>query len=48
MRIVKTILKFVFAAFFIYTGIMHFRDEAFFMKIMPDYIPESLHRPAVS
>jgi uncharacterized membrane protein len=47
MRIVKTILKFVFAAFFIYTGIMHFRNEAFFMKIMPDYIPESLHRPAV-
>jgi uncharacterized membrane protein len=47
MRIVKTILKFVFAAFFIYTGIEHFRNEPFFMKIMPDYIPEPLHRPAV-
>src|SRR5262245_24659969 len=47
MRIIKTILKFVLAAAFIFAGISHFTNEPFFMKIMPDYIPQSLHRPAV-
>ncbi len=47
MRIVKTILKFVFALFFIFAGVNHFLDEPFYMKIMPDYIPLELHRPAV-
>ena len=47
MRTLKTVLKFLFAAFFIFAGINHFRDEAFYMKLMPDYIPVSLHQPAV-
>ena len=47
MRIIKLILKYVFALFFVATGIAHFVNEAFFMKIMPDYIPLVLHRPAV-
>jgi len=47
MRWIKTLLKFVFAGFFIFAGISHFTNEAFFMKIMPDYIPAELHRPAV-
>jgi uncharacterized membrane protein len=47
MQIVKTILKFVFAAFFIVAGIAHFVNEEFYLKIMPDYIPQNLHLPAV-
>ncbi len=47
MRYVKTILKIIFAVFFIVAGINHFRDEAFYMKLMPDYIPLGLHLPAV-
>lgn len=47
MRLVKTVLKFVFAAFFVVAGVGHFRDPEFFLKIMPDYIPASLHAPAV-
>lgn len=47
MRIVKMVLKYLFAMFFIAAGLNHFRDEAFYMQIMPDYIPADLHRPAV-
>jgi uncharacterized membrane protein len=47
MRIFKTILKIVFAAFFIGAGVSHFRNPEFFLRIMPDYIPASLHAPAV-
>jgi uncharacterized membrane protein len=47
MKIIKTALKIVFAAFFIFAGITHFTNPPFFLKIMPDYIPESLHLPAV-
>jgi uncharacterized membrane protein len=47
MQIVKTILKYALAILFIVAGINHFRDEALYMKIMPDYIPLELHRPAV-
>jgi uncharacterized membrane protein len=47
MRIVRTILKFVLALLFIVAGVNHFVDEPFYMKIMPDYIPLALHRPAV-
>jgi uncharacterized membrane protein len=47
MRIFKTVLKFLFAAFFIFAGVRHFTHEDFYMKIMPDYIPIGLHRPAV-
>lgn len=47
MHVLKTILKFIFAAGFIYAGVAHFRNPQFFLKIMPDYIPENLHLPAV-
>jgi uncharacterized membrane protein len=47
MRIVKAILRYVFGAAMIWIGITHFTNEGMFMKIMPDYIPQSLHRPAV-
>jgi uncharacterized membrane protein len=47
MRLVKTVLKFVLAAFFVAAGVQHFRDPEFFLKIVPDYIPTNLHAPAV-
>jgi uncharacterized membrane protein len=47
MRLVKTVLKYVFAIFFVVAGVMHFANEGFYLKIMPDYIPASLHLPAV-
>lgn len=47
MKILKSILRWVFAAFFLFAGVGHFRNERFFLKIMPDYIPQSLHLPAV-
>ncbi len=47
MRIVKAVLRYLFGAAMIWIGIQHFANEAMFMKIMPDYIPFSLHRPAV-
>jgi uncharacterized membrane protein len=47
MKFVKTILQIVFTVFLMLTGVQHFRDAAFFLKIMPDYIPASLHLPAV-
>ena len=47
VRYVKTILKWVFAVFFIFAGINHFRAEDFYLKLMPDYIPQDLHLPAV-
>jgi uncharacterized membrane protein len=47
MRIVKSTLRYVFAGFFVFAGIHHFRDPDFFLKIMPDYIPQELHAPAV-
>jgi uncharacterized membrane protein len=47
VNLVKTVLKFILAAFFIFAGVGHFRDEAFFLKIMPDYIPAAWHLAAV-
>lgn len=47
MAVVKLVLKVLFAAFFIMAGVGHFTNEPFYMKLMPDYIPASLHRPAV-
>ena len=47
MKLLKTILKIVFAVFLMLTGVQHFRDADFFLKIMPDYIPASLHLAAV-
>lgn len=47
MNTIKLFLKWIFAIFFVFAGVMHFRNEAFYMKIMPDYIPPGLHLPAV-
>src|SRR3954469_22738437 len=47
MRYVKFGLGFLLAAFFIFAGVNHFRDSAFFLKLMPDYIPEAWHWPCV-
>jgi uncharacterized membrane protein len=47
MRYVKTISKWIFAAFFVAAGVGHFVNEPFYMKLMPDYIPHELHRGAV-
>ena len=47
MKLLKTVLKIVVAVFLMVTGVQHFRDADFFLKIMPDYIPASLHLPAV-
>jgi len=47
MRYVKAGLRFLLAAFFIFAGVNHFRDAAFFLKLMPDYIPQTWHWPAV-
>jgi uncharacterized membrane protein len=47
MRMFKTVLKYGYAVAFIATGISHFVDPAFYLRIMPDYIPLELHAPAV-
>jgi uncharacterized membrane protein len=47
MRYVKIITKWLFAVLFIAAGVNHFLNEPFYLRIMPDYIPQSLHRPAV-
>ncbi len=35
----KTILKYVFAILFILAGLNHFINPAFYLKIMPPYLP---------
>ncbi len=47
MYVLKTVLKYIFALFFVLGGINHFLNEPFYLRIMPDYIPLALHRPAV-
>lgn len=47
MRYLKVGLKWLLAAFMVTAGVGHFVNEGFFLKIMPDYIPAELHRPAV-
>ena len=47
MRYVNLVVQWLFALFFVLAGVQHFRDEEFFLRIMPDYIPQELHRPAV-
>ena len=39
MRTVKLILKYLLAVFFIAAGVNHFIDPAFYLKIMPPYLP---------
>jgi len=45
MNQVKAISKYVLAIFMITAGIMHFVNPAFFLKIMPPYLP--LHKELV-
>lgn len=39
MNQIKTISKYLLAMFMIVAGIMHFATPAFFLKIMPPYMP---------
>lgn len=39
MLILKLVLKYLLAAFFILTGLSHFIYPAYFLKIMPPYVP---------
>ena len=39
MRIIKLILKYLLAAFFVLGGLNHFINTAFYVKIMPPYLP---------
>ena len=47
MFLIKLLLRCVFAGFFIATGVTHFTGPEFFLKIMPDYIPQNLHLACV-
>jgi uncharacterized membrane protein len=39
MAIIKVIVRVLFAAFFIFAGVGHFTNEAFFTAIVPPYLP---------
>ena len=39
MRKLKIILKYVLCVFFVAAGLNHFYDPAFYLKIMPPYLP---------
>lgn len=39
MRIVKAILKYLLAVFFVYSGVNHFRNPDFYLPMMPPYLP---------
>ncbi|MEP7270402.1 MAG: MauE/DoxX family redox-associated membrane protein [Acidobacteriota bacterium] len=39
MRIVRLLFKFVLAGFFFAAGINHFRNPAFYLRMMPPYLP---------
>jgi uncharacterized membrane protein len=45
MSLIKTISKYLLVIFMITAGIMHFANPAFFLKIMPPYLP--LHKELV-
>ncbi len=45
MNSIKTISKYLLAIFMIFAGTMHFVNPAFFLKIMPQYLP--LHKELV-
>lgn len=45
MNSIKTISKYLLAIFIIFAGTMHFVNPAFFLKIMPPYLP--LHKELV-
>ena len=39
MRILKTVSLLVMAAFYVFAGVNHFRDPAFYLSLMPPYLP---------
>ncbi len=39
MRVLKTVMKYLLAIFFILAGINHFRNPEFYLNIMPPYLP---------
>jgi uncharacterized membrane protein len=39
VRIIKTFLRYLFAIFFVGSGILHFVTPDFYLKIMPPYLP---------
>jgi uncharacterized membrane protein len=39
MRIVKALLKYLLAVFFVFAGANHFRNPDFYLAIMPPYLP---------
>lgn len=45
MSLIRTISKYLLAIFMITAGIMHFVNPAFFLKVMPPYLP--LHKELV-
>ena len=45
MSLIKTISKYILAIFMVGAGTMHFVNPAFFLKIMPSYLP--LHKELV-
>ncbi len=39
MSTVKTVVRVLFAAFFIFAGVSHFTNSRFFISIVPPYLP---------
>lgn len=39
MRVLKAILKYLLCVFFVVAGLNHFVNPAFYLKIMPPYLP---------
>lgn len=39
MSIFKAVVRVLFAAFFIFAGVSHFRSRSFFIAIVPPYLP---------
>ncbi len=42
MRLLKIILKYLLCVFFVLAGLNHFINPAFYLKIMPPYLPWQL------
>lgn len=39
MRILRSILRVLLVAFFVFAGVNHFRNPAFYLRMMPPYLP---------
>ena len=39
MKTITLVLKVLMAVFYLFSGVNHFRDTAFYLNIMPPYIP---------